>query len=87
MPPYRVTPDELRQIRVPTLVIRGDSSHPVLRTIAGVVTENVPGAELVELAKCGHVTYAEQPEAFARAVLDFAERLHVLTPEAAALSS
>ncbi len=78
MPPYRVTADDLRQITVPTLVIRGDISHPVLRTIAGVIATNVHGAKLVELATSGHVTYAEQPAAFARAVLDFAEKLGVL---------
>jgi pimeloyl-ACP methyl ester carboxylesterase len=32
----------------------------------------VPDAQLVELADCGHVTYAEQPDAFAAAVRRFA---------------
>ncbi|HEY7985135.1 MAG TPA: hypothetical protein VID73_13245, partial [Ktedonobacterales bacterium] len=44
---------------------RGDESDPTLRAIAGVLAENIPDARFVELAHCGHVTYAEQPAAFA----------------------
>jgi pimeloyl-ACP methyl ester carboxylesterase len=50
---------------------RGDESDPTLRAIAGVLAENIPDARFVELAHCGHVTYAEQPAAFAAAVLAF----------------
>lgn len=77
MPPYRVTAEDLRRVTVPVLILRGDKSLPVFRGIAGVVAANVPGAEMVELAGSGHVTYAEQPAAFARAVVDFAVRLHL----------
>jgi pimeloyl-ACP methyl ester carboxylesterase len=70
-PTYQISPADLAQIGVPSLVIRGDESDPTLRAIAGVLTENLPGARLMELAQCGHVTYAEQPAAFAEAVLAF----------------
>ncbi len=32
---------------------------------------NIPGAELVEIPEVGHLGYAEAPDLFNRAVLDF----------------
>ena len=75
MPLYQIGVRDLEQIAVPTLVLRGDSSLPVFRTVAGVLAAHIHSAELVELANSGHVTYAEQPEAFARAVRSFAQRI------------
>ena len=53
----------LRDIRCPTLVMCGDSDKltppECSREIAGLV----PGAELVMLARCGHMLTMEQPEA------------------------
>jgi 3-oxoadipate enol-lactonase len=70
-PAYQITPADLVQIRVPTLVLRGDESHPMFRAVTDVLAAHIPDARLVELAHSGHVTYAEQPEAFAAAVLAF----------------
>lgn len=75
MPPYRVGRDDLAGVRVPCLVVKGDRSHPVLMRIADRLAEGIPGAELVPLRGSGHVTYAEQPAAFADAVRAFAARL------------
>ena len=72
MPPYQITPDELARMAVPCLVVRGDRSHPVLMRIADRLAAGLPGAALVRLDACGHVTYAEQPAAFAAAVQAFA---------------
>jgi pimeloyl-ACP methyl ester carboxylesterase len=72
MPRYEVSPEDLAAISVPCRVVRGDASHPVFREIAQILSANIPGAGLVEVSGSGHVTYAEQPEAFAKAVLDFA---------------
>lgn len=47
--------------------------------IADVLADAIPGAELVELRRSGHVTYAEQPAAFANTLLGFASRLEVET--------
>jgi 3-oxoadipate enol-lactonase len=74
MPPYRVTPGDLAQVRVPCLVLKGDRSNPSLRRIADTIAASIPDAELVELRGSGHVTYAEQPEAFAAALRAFATR-------------
>lgn len=75
MPPYQVTPADLASIAIPCLIVRGDSSHPVFREITQVLADHIPDANLVELAGSGHITYAEQPAAFADAVLDFARRV------------
>jgi len=75
MPPYQVTPADLARVRVPCLIVKGDRSNPSLMRIAETIAASVSDAELLELAECGHVTYAEQPVAFASAVRAFAARL------------
>jgi pimeloyl-ACP methyl ester carboxylesterase len=74
MPTYEVGRDDLARVRLPCLVIRGDRSHPVLMRIAGLLAEGIPDADLAELSGSGHVTYVEQPAAFAGAVVEFAAR-------------
>lgn len=72
MPQYQIAPHDLAQMCVPCLIMRGSESDPTLRAIAGILAENIPGAQLVELQDSGHVTYFEQPAEFARAVESFA---------------
>jgi 3-oxoadipate enol-lactonase len=74
MPPYQVGAEDLERVRVPCLIVRGDRSHPSLMCTAGLLAKGIAGAELIELADSGHVTYAEQPGAFASAVHSFAAR-------------
>jgi 3-oxoadipate enol-lactonase len=74
-PPFVVTTDELERVQLPVLTIAGSVSDPFLRSTPRVVAEAVPAAELVELPDCGHVTYAESPDAFADAVRRFATRV------------
>src|SRR5688500_12574991 len=74
LPPYQISSDDLAAISVPCRIIRGDSSHPLFREIAQILADHVPGADLMEIPGSGHVTYAEQPAAFAAAVLDFVRR-------------
>ena len=75
MPPYQIGDEHLATIRVPCMIIAGRDSDPTLRAIANRVAVHIRGAEFLELANCGHVTYAEQPEAFAESVRRFAEKL------------
>jgi pimeloyl-ACP methyl ester carboxylesterase len=72
LPPYQVTEDDLAGVRVPCLVVRGDRSHPTMMRIADRLAAGIPGATKVVLRGSGHVTYAEQPAAFAEAVRAFA---------------
>lgn len=80
-PSFVVTADDLAAVRLPVLAILGLDSNPFLQSTPRVIAASVPSAELVELSGCGHVTYAEQPDAFAAAVRAFAHR--VLRPEGA----
>ena len=75
-PPFAVSPDDLATVRLPVLAIAGLDSDPFLQSTPRIIAGSVPGAELVELPDCGHVTYAEQPDAFATAVRSFARRAY-----------
>jgi len=78
MPPYQISPSDLAAVGVRCCIVSGTDSNPSLRRIARILAENIPRATFVQLERCGHVTYAEQPERFAQAVEDFANRLGVL---------
>jgi pimeloyl-ACP methyl ester carboxylesterase len=73
-PSLDITPGHLAAVAIPTLVIAGATSHPSFGPIAHQLTAALPDARFVEL-DCGHVTYAEQPDAFAHAVSVFAAEL------------
>ena len=70
MPSYEITTDDLAAISVPALVVAGANSHPALRQAAHAIARPLPDARYLEL-DCGHVTYAERPAEFARAVAAF----------------
>lgn len=74
-PPFVVSRDDLAAVRLPVLAIAGLDSDPFLRSTPRIIAASVPGAQLVEFPHCGHVTYAEQPDAFADAVRAFAQRV------------
>ncbi len=74
-PPLEITTTDLETIAVPSVVIAGTVSHPSLRATARTLAEHLPDVRFVELDDCGHVTYAEQPAAFAQAVSTFADEL------------
>jgi pimeloyl-ACP methyl ester carboxylesterase len=71
-PPYQLALNDVTGIAVPCLVVAGTESHPALRSIAATLVRALPDARFVELAGSGHLTYAERPAEFARAVAAFA---------------
>lgn len=71
-PPYQLSLEDVAGITLPCLVLAGTDSHPALRAIAATLARALPDARFVELAGSGHVTYAERPDEFARAVAAFA---------------
>lgn len=77
MPPYQVSQDDLARLSTPCLMISGSESAPVLRGIARIIADSIPGCRFVELMGSDHVTYYERPEEFASAVGDFAGSLGV----------
>lgn len=82
-PPFVVAPEDLALVGVPVLALLGLDSDAFLQSTPRVIAASVPSARLVELPDCGHVTYAEQPDAFAAAVRSFAHQAF-LTEESSA---
>jgi 3-oxoadipate enol-lactonase len=74
-PSLDISASELAALLIPTLVVTSETSHPALRSVAHRLAAALADARLVELAGSGHVTYAEQPDAFAHAVATFAAEI------------
>ncbi len=74
-PAYTLAVEDIQPIGLPCLVISGTASHPALQQIASTIARELPDARHVSLQGSGHVTYAEAPEEFARAVAAFAHEL------------
>ncbi|MGH3370907.1 MAG: alpha/beta fold hydrolase [Nocardioidaceae bacterium] len=72
---YPVTVDDLARIRVSCLVLSGSASHAGLRTSARRLAASIPDWRFTELEGSGHVTYAERPAEFAKAVESFGAEL------------
>jgi pimeloyl-ACP methyl ester carboxylesterase len=62
--------DQLRQLRVPTLIVTGDEDEPCLEP-GLFMKRTIPTAGLVVMPKCGHTINIEEPDAFNRMVSDF----------------
>jgi pimeloyl-ACP methyl ester carboxylesterase len=58
------TTDLLPNIRVPTLILWGDADRRSPMNIAEQLRDAIPEAELAVIAKAGHISNMEQPEAF-----------------------
>jgi pimeloyl-ACP methyl ester carboxylesterase len=61
---------QMRQCRVPTLIVTGDEDDPCLEP-GLFMKRTIPTAGLLVLPKSGHTINLEEPEAFNRAVSDF----------------
>jgi pimeloyl-ACP methyl ester carboxylesterase len=61
----------LYRVTTPTLVLWGERDAVVSTAHAHAYQEGIPDACLTVLPACGHLPYAERPEACARAILDF----------------
>lgn len=64
----------LEKLGVPTLVITGDEDRVYPLELTRRMASRIPGAELVVLEGCGHLSNLEQPEQFNAALLDFLKR-------------
>jgi 3-oxoadipate enol-lactonase len=66
------TCDRLPQIKVPTLVIAGDSDRLIPPENSKLIASRIPGAELVMVKNAGH-GFTQSPEA-AKTIVDFLKR-------------
>jgi pimeloyl-ACP methyl ester carboxylesterase len=50
-----ITPEDLRSVRVPTLLVQGAATTPMFKSILDVLERNIPGAKRIEIPKAGHL--------------------------------
>lgn len=70
-PPFPPAIQRLPEIRVPTLLIRGDREVPVVMSIFKILEDQIPGVRTAIISGAGHVVNMEKPGEFNQAVLDF----------------
>ena len=73
-PAPRVTCDELRALRLPVLVLRGERTRPWYRLIAEAAAGCIPGAEAAVVPAAGHMAVVENPGGTAGLVAGFIAR-------------
>jgi pimeloyl-ACP methyl ester carboxylesterase len=61
----------LATIACPTLVLTGDQDNTVSNTLSVEMAQGIPGAKLVVVADCGHLSQIEQPQAVAEALTEW----------------
>ena len=64
----------LRNIKVPTLLVRGLLSDVVTEEGVQDFLQQIPGAKLVDVGDAAHMVAGDQNDAFSRAVIGFLER-------------
>ncbi len=65
------TYDRLGSIKIPTLVIHGESDQLVPPENGKLLASRIPGAKLVMLPAASHIFPTDQPEASINAILSF----------------
>lgn len=65
----------LRQIDVPTLVVKAEHDPPFMRRCNDLIAAGIPGARVVQIAGADHVANLRQPSAFDAAVLPFLDEV------------
>ncbi len=66
--------DELRKIKIPTLLIWGENDKMTPKNLALEFHELIENSELVFIDKCGHVPMIEHPETFGQLLKTFLEK-------------
>jgi pimeloyl-ACP methyl ester carboxylesterase len=73
-PPPRVTCDQLRQLQIPVLVLRGEHTRAWFRFISEATVGCLPHAEAGIIPAAGHMSIVENPTGVARLVGAFIAR-------------
>ena len=63
----------LAQIKCPTLVLTSDTDNMMPPDASSEIASGIPGAKLVNIQDCGHLTQLEKPQAVTDALLDWLE--------------
>ena len=68
--------DQLRSVRIPSLVIVGDEDASLPPTLSREIADALPDASLVVIPTAGHLSALEQPREVTDAMLDFLDRVY-----------
>lgn len=63
--------DQLGSLKAPTMVVQAEFDALVSTRASRELQQAIPGANLVEVAACGHACMLENPEGLNRVLLDF----------------
>lgn len=74
-PPPQVTVEDLRDVRVPALVVAGEGTRPYYRWIARRAASAIAGARFAELGGASHMTIVERPQALATLLASFCDEV------------
>lgn len=75
LPPGQPTFKRLSSIRVPALIVAGESDIPDVHTHIGAIHAAIEGSEHVVLAHSGHLCHLEVPDVFNQIVGEFLRRI------------
>jgi len=70
-----ITCDQLRQIKIPALISRGEATRTLLRISTEGAANCIPGAKLVIIPGGRHLAMIQQPEAFNMVLLQFLSKV------------
>ena len=68
--------DDLRKLKTPVLIIRGDADPYLSSTIAEKLHREIPGSRLKRIATGGHWIQEDEPEQIARELIGFMKEHH-----------
>jgi pimeloyl-ACP methyl ester carboxylesterase len=69
-----ISPEHLRNIRIPTLLIQGETTTPMFKTILDVLEECIPNTSRIEIPKAGHMSQLQNPTAWNSVVMEFLDQ-------------
>ncbi len=74
---YYISPDELKMIRIPTLLIGAE--HDIIAPVKDMMTiyENISGCEFITIPQAGHAAFLERTKEFLTIVMGFVHKYSI----------
>ena len=69
------TTDSLKEVAVPTLIIRGSEDRLATKEQSDILASNIPDAVYVEIPECGHLPNLEDTIRFNMEMIEFLDRI------------